>query len=89
MWKGYAGLSEDGVFQHLTVNHSQHFKDPETDVHTNTIEGTWNGLKTTIRSRNRVEHEVNKHLWEFVWRRKNSEHLWESLIQALSFKCNI
>jgi len=48
LWKGYAGLSKDVVFQY-----SQHFKDSETAVHANTIEGTWNVLKTTIRPGNK------------------------------------
>ncbi|KAG2196834.1 hypothetical protein INT46_001751 [Mucor plumbeus] len=32
-------------YKHMTVNHSKNFKDPVTGVHTNTIEGRWNGLK--------------------------------------------
>lgn len=37
-------LTENGV-NHDTVNHSVHFVDPETGVHTNTVVGTWNGIK--------------------------------------------
>ena len=31
-----------GVAGHQSVNHSLHFKDPTTGVHTNTIESYWN-----------------------------------------------
>jgi transposase-like protein len=84
MWKGYDRLEEVGIFEHYTVNHSKNFKDPETGVHTNTIEGTWNGLKTRIKPRNRVKRQINDHLWEFIWRRKNSNNLWKAFIKALS-----
>jgi transposase-like protein len=66
MWKGYASLSTDGSFQHLTVNHSPNFKDPVSGVHTNTIEDTWNGIKQMTRPRNRVEEGIEEHLWEFI-----------------------
>lgn len=35
-WKAYECLSQEGC-QHLTVNHSLTFKDPETGGHTNSI----------------------------------------------------
>lgn len=54
MWKGYNGLDRCTRYEHLTVNHSENFKDPHTGVHTNTIEGTWNGLKMQIKPRNRT-----------------------------------
>jgi len=54
-WKGY---KTDGLLDlemiHATVNHSLHFKDPETGVHTNSIEGTWHGMKNKINKRNRT-----------------------------------
>jgi transposase-like protein len=83
MWKGYARLAEEGTFEHMTVNHSKFFKDPNSGVHTNTIEGTWNGGKQSIKPRNRVADGMEEHLWEFIWRRKNSNNLWEAFMDAL------
>ena len=57
-WKGYNDLKNIG-YKHKTVNHKKHFKDPETNVHTNTIEGTWNGLKQSMPPRNRNKKKYN------------------------------
>ena len=84
LWRGYSRLSDINNYEHFTVNHSLHFKDPETGVHTNTIEGTWSAMKAKIAPRNRVSGSVDDHLWEFIWRRKNKDRLWEALIEALA-----
>lgn len=82
LWKGYASLEQNCGLEHLTVNHSLWFKDPSTGVNTNTVEGNNNGLKIAIRPRNRTK-DVDDHLEEFVWRRKNSHRLWDAFIEAL------
>lgn len=43
-WKAYDRLNEHG-FEHLKVNHSINFKDPDTGAHTNKIESTWRASK--------------------------------------------
>lgn len=35
-------------WKHGKVNHSKHFKDPETGVHTNTIESNWRSVKASL-----------------------------------------
>jgi len=40
-------LNNEG-YNHLTVNHSLHFKDPETGIHSNTIESSWRHAKASM-----------------------------------------
>ena len=47
LWRGYRALNDFGM-EHQTMNHTEHFVDPVTGVHTNTIEGTCNGMKMHI-----------------------------------------
>jgi len=56
--------------QHKTVNHSKNFKDSITDIHTNSIEGTWNGLKLRIPIKPYKYDKIDIHISEFIWRRQ-------------------
>ena len=67
-WKSYIGLTDQG-FNHLTVNHSCHFVDPDTWANTQKIESTWRGLKRRI-CRGGVPKEIlGSHLCEYLWQR--------------------
>jgi hypothetical protein len=81
LWRGY-NLEGLNVI-HQTVNHSENFVDPITGVHTNTIEGFWNGLKYHIAPRNRNQNDIDEHLLEEIWRRKHQENLWNAFLDAL------
>jgi len=85
-WRGYGFLRDTDEVTHRTVNHSKHFKDPETGVHSNTIEGTWAAVKSSIAKRYRCGEGVEEHLKTFIWRRLNEKNLWESFLDALK-KC--
>lgn len=81
LWKGYNNLKNIG-YKHMTVNHSKNFKDPATNVHTNTIEGTWNGLKQSIPPRNRNKKDILLFLREYQWRKRNREYdLWKQFLK--------
>ena len=49
-WRAYNNVgSLANVCGHQTVNHSLHFKDPVTGVHTEHIESDWNRVKTKLK----------------------------------------
>ena len=54
MWRSYNGLDKlSPGYQHLSVNHSITFVDPEDhSIHTNSIEGTWGHMKSKLRRLN-------------------------------------
>ncbi|GFU87764.1 mitotic-spindle organizing protein 2A [Trichonephila clavipes] len=74
-WRAYNCLSHEG-YQHLRVNHSLTFKDPETGAHTNSIEGTWSAIKRSLRNHAaHVEGEFDHYLAEYMWRRRRGHSL--------------
>jgi hypothetical protein len=50
-WNAYRDFDSLG-YTHLTVNHTLHFKDPNTGAHT-TIESMWNKVKLFLGPYNR------------------------------------
>ena len=68
-WRGYLNLNSYGYI-HYTVNHSRNFVDPETAVHTQTIESTWGALKRFLRRHNICNRSsLNNIFSEFIFKR--------------------
>ena len=73
-WKAYNELSE--YFNtHYTVNHSNNFVDPETNTHTNTIEGNWAGVKQQTAVSYRTKRFVELHLIRYILKRNYGKDL--------------
>ncbi|CDH61197.1 hypothetical protein RO3G_17462 [Lichtheimia corymbifera JMRC:FSU:9682] len=85
-WSGYNRLDEipDMNYLHFPVNHSENFVDPVHGTHTNTIEGTWNGIKQNVSARHRTKKMMPWKLVEFIWRRKHDDNWWGGIMKALS-----
>lgn len=70
-WAAYNHIDKlPELYRHYTVNHSQHFIDPVTGTHTQSIEGTWGHFK----NRHKEEHGTARHLFAqyidlFMWHR--------------------
>ncbi|KRH91877.1 putative transposable element, partial [Pseudoloma neurophilia] len=79
-WKGYNELKK--YFKdHKTVNHSKNFKDPETGVHTNTIEGNWSPLKKMLP--NKWKNSKNIWLGLFIAMKKRNNDIIDFITQIL------
>lgn len=69
-------------YRHLSVNHSLEYVTSD-GVHTNTIEGTWNGIKMKATARSRTKRGMPSRLIEFIWRRRNEHDLWGAFLRTL------
>ena len=83
LFKSYNNLERDLKVQQITGNHSECYVNPDTGVHTNNIEGTWNGIKMSINVRNRISGTIISHLLEYEWRRANSKHIWRAFLNRI------
>ena len=56
---------------HGGVNHSLHFVDPATGVHTQTVESYWNRVKTKLKRMKGCDgDQLPSYLYEFMWRER-------------------
>jgi transposase-like protein len=67
-WPAYNELEAKG-FNHLTVNHSRHYIDPDTWANTQKIESSWRAMKKRICRGGIPKERLGEHLCEYLWRR--------------------
>jgi hypothetical protein len=80
----HLGLEDWGQdYIHERVNHSEEYVTFD-GVHTNTIEGTWNGIKMLVQARHRTADAMPWRLVEFIWRRVHQENHWNALLETLA-----
>ena len=72
-WAAYNNVQQlQPVTQHRSVNHSLHFVDPVTGVHTKNVESYWNRVKGKFKRMKGVhESMLNSYLDEFMWRERH------------------
>lgn len=80
-WRAYHRANAlPNVAVHRTVNHSLHFRDPVTGVHTNHIESYWNRVKLRLkRMKGCHRHMLASYLDEFMWRERYGKTRQEAL----------
>ena len=78
-WLGYINLSRPDHnnpnatwYNHMTVNHSQNFVDPDTSANTQLIESTWRSIKKQICRGGVHKDALGDHLCEYLWLRRCS-----------------
>ncbi|RUS71010.1 hypothetical protein EGW08_021232 [Elysia chlorotica] len=82
-WAAYNGIVNIAVqppYQHLVVNHSENFVDPQSGACTNTIKCYWKNCKRRFKSMLEVHREhLSSHLDEFMWRELHGKTPQEAL----------
>ena len=83
-WAAYRNLESQG-FTHRTINCSNHFIDPDTGAHTNTIKSTLRAVKVFLGQYNRGE-DYKYHLaqYMFIARRKAFHRFCNSFTSSLT-----
>jgi len=82
-WLAYDFTDDDYI--HETANHSLHYKDPETGVHTNNIESDWRPLKRALQGTHKKY--LADHLCKYLWRRevrKKRGDFFENIIEDIA-----
>ena len=86
-WKAYCKIAESENYNHNTVNHTLHFVDPNTGVHTQNIESYWNKHKQRIKRMCGCHRDsLDSYLNEFMWMERNKNQKFLNYIKLLKHK---
>ena len=83
MWKAYDCLQDEG-YNHLTVNHSLNFVDPDTGAHTQRIENTWWEIKRSMPRTGTSKDLFSSYLQEWLWRKQYGENSFGNIIEHIA-----
>ena len=74
-WSAYNQVQGlPNVTSHSTVNHSLHFVDPVSGVHTQNIESYWNCVKQKFKRMKGVHlQQLPSYLDEYMWRERHGK----------------
>ena len=71
-WFAHASLQYSSGFSYASVNHSLHFIDPVTGVHTQHVEGYWSGAKGKLKRMHGTSDDLLlSYLDEYMWREQH------------------
>ena len=83
-WASYQNIDKN-LYLHDTVNHTLHFVDPESGVHTQNIESLWSSIKRKFKYMKGIhKSQLQSYLDEFMWRNNSTNDVFERLIELLS-----
>ena len=83
LWKAYDCLKNEG-YDHLTVNHSLNFVNPDTGAHTQGIENTWWGVKRSFPRTGTSKELFDGYLQEYMWRQQYGEDPFGNIIKHIA-----
>ena len=74
-WRAYSQVAQlPPVSTHHTVNHSLHFVDPATGVHTQHVESYWNRVTVKLKRMKGCHlRQLPGYLDEFMWRERHGK----------------
>ena len=73
LWRAYGGIAAMG-FNHLTVNHSLNFVDPNTGAHAQRVERSWKSSKERNKRHNGTHRAMlDSYLCEWMWRQRHRQ----------------
>ena len=81
--KAYNCLQDEG-YDHLTVNHSLNFVEPDTGVHTQSIENTWWGVKQSLPRTGTSKELFDRYLLEYMWHQQYGEDPFGNIIKHIA-----
>ena len=88
-WRAYGQIAENRDYNHRTVNHTLHFVDPKTGVHTQNIESYWAKHKQRIKTMKGCRRKsLEGYLQEFMWMEKNKNQTVINFMKLLKHKHN-
>ena len=82
-WKWYDKSSEFTEYTHHTVYQNIGFINNQISTHSNTMEGTWTGVKLNIPARYRTYKKINNFLELFAVKRNQKSFVFEKVIKSL------